>query len=54
MKKLAALPLLLAALPAAAHDAGPVAHAQPHGMETIVAIVAGACLLGYLAWKRLG
>jgi hypothetical protein len=54
MKHLAVLPALLAALPAFAHQAGPVVHAHPHGMEAIAAGVIGLCVLAFVAWKARG
>ncbi len=51
MKRLALLPAILAALPAAAHDAGPVVHAHPHGIESAVAIVLGAVIAGWVVLR---
>ena len=50
MKKLAILPALLAALPAAAHESGAIVHAHPHGTEAIAAAVIAAALVAGAAW----
>lgn len=51
MKNLALAPALLAALPAAAHDAGPIAHAHPHGMEGLALALGVLAILGYALWR---
>ncbi|MFD0982264.1 hypothetical protein [Tropicimonas aquimaris] len=53
MKKLAILPALVAALPAMAHEGGPIAHAHPHGTEAIAAtVIAAALAAGAVWWMR--
>lgn len=50
MKRLAAMIGTLTAFPAVAHEAGPIVHSHPHGIETAVALAAVA-FLTFAAWK---
>ncbi|MDK3072891.1 hypothetical protein QO034_07195 [Sedimentitalea sp. JM2-8] len=50
MKRLAALIGVLVASPVVAHEAGPIAHNHPHGIETAVALLALG-LVAFAVWK---
>lgn len=53
MTKLATLSLILAALPATAHEARNLAdaHAHPHGSEILVVAMASLFFIGFAVWK---
>ncbi|WP_157973632.1 hypothetical protein [Tropicimonas sp. IMCC34043] len=52
MKKLAALPAIFAAMPAAAHDAG-IPHLHPHWLEMAgVAAIAVLAVATLVWWSR--
>lgn len=50
MRHIPLLAGLFAAVPALAHETGPISHNHPHGIETLVALLALA-LLVFVVWK---
>ncbi|WP_156461507.1 hypothetical protein [Aliiruegeria sabulilitoris] len=51
MKKLTALLPLVVALPAHAHETGPIAHLHPHGPDIAALAAIGVVALAYVVWK---
>lgn len=48
--KFAPIPALIA-FPAAAHEAGAVAHAHPHGVEALAAVAIAVAIAAALLWR---